>query len=137
MPMTELFNEKYKGTTVRIMFAWLSDYFIYYGVTLIFPTILKSLLVNSKIQGIMYFYLGALALLEMAANGAAPFILNHPLLGFKKGFFYCFLFTLICSLLIVIVGNGNLFALFFFIAIIKIANSLTGMVTHSLLSFST
>jgi hypothetical protein len=61
MPMTELFNEKYKGTTVRIMFAWLSDYFIYYGVTLIFPTLLKGLLANSTTPGIMYFYLGALA----------------------------------------------------------------------------
>jgi uncharacterized membrane protein len=75
----------------------------------------------------MYFYLGALASLEMAANSVEPFIMNYPKLGFKKGF-YCFMAILICSLLIILVENNNLIALFFFVAVIKIAISLTGMV---------
>ena len=41
IPLTEMFNDKYKPSTIRLISSWFSVCFIYYGVMLLLPSILQ------------------------------------------------------------------------------------------------
>jgi hypothetical protein len=135
-PVTELFNQQYGGTTIRIMAAWLINFVMYFGVILIFPTLLRKVLVHNQNQGVEYIFMGGLVVLELLATALTPYIVNHPRLGYKLGFIYCFLASMIASVVAMFIGNTDLGALFCCLAIICVANSLICTVSLSLCSFS-
>lgn len=41
IPLMEMFNDKYKPSTIRLISSWFSVCFIYYGVMLLLPSILQ------------------------------------------------------------------------------------------------
>ena len=41
IPLSEMFNNKYKESTIRLISSWFSVCFIYYGVMLLLPSILQ------------------------------------------------------------------------------------------------
>lgn len=41
VPLSEMFNKKYKASSIRLIASWFTVCFIYYGVMLLLPTILQ------------------------------------------------------------------------------------------------
>ena len=49
--MSELFSEQYSPITWRMMLVWLAQYFVYYGITLLMPTVIQSMFHHSTASG--------------------------------------------------------------------------------------
>jgi hypothetical protein len=47
IPISEMFNEKYKESTIRLLSSWFTVCFIYYGVMILLPSILQRVFSNS------------------------------------------------------------------------------------------
>jgi MFS family permease len=48
VPLSEMFNKKYKASTIRLILSWFTVCFIYYGVMLLLPTILQRVFTNAQ-----------------------------------------------------------------------------------------
>ena len=48
VPLSEMFNKKYKPSTIRLISSWFTVCFIYYGVMLLLPTILQRVFTKAN-----------------------------------------------------------------------------------------
>ena len=68
IPLSGIFNEKYKPSTLRLLFLWFTACFIYYGIMLLLPTILQRVFQKStRNKGIKYIFLVVLSIIEVIA----------------------------------------------------------------------
>ena len=115
------------------MAAWLANYFIYYGITLLLPTALQSVFNKSHtFKGFSYVYFAGLSIIEIAFYIITPYIMNHPQIGRKMGLFYGQFIVFVCSVLIIAFGTANVISIFLFMACIKASNSISFLVNPSL-----
>lgn len=129
IPMKEMFNETYFSSTVRLIISWFSGCFVFYGITVLLPSILEKHVTQSKSdQNIKYLFLILISILEVVGFSTATCIMDHPLIGRKKGVSYGFLIVLLVSSLIILIGESNFVVLLVALAIIKFSISSTFLV---------
>ena len=62
--MSELFKGKYKSITWRLTLTWLSTYFVYYGITLLLPTVIHRMFRQTTTNSsYVYLYMAGLSVL--------------------------------------------------------------------------
>ena len=131
--VSALFSETYKPTTIRLIVAWLGIYFIYYGITLLFPTIFHKIFAQKNPhQGIEYLYLLGLSVLELIFTWLSPAIMNHPAIGRKNAQLYSLIITFVASLLLIALQNVSFLVLFSLMACVKASNTVSLAVSYSL-----
>lgn len=108
------------------MVVWTAICFIYYGITLLLPTILQRVFVRAKANhNFKYIYMIAISALEILSYSLAPRIMNNPRVGRKKAVYSCLFITFLGSLSIIAFGEENIFALFVLMAIVKTTNTVS------------
>lgn len=103
IPIRQMFNEKYKPSTIRLLVSWFSVCFIYYGVMILLPSILERVFVKRD-QNFKYLFIVAISIIEVAGFYGSSIIVDHPLVGRKKGVYYGIIIIFVVSCLIPVVG---------------------------------
>ena len=123
--MSALFSTKYISVTFRMIIVWLSNYFVYYAITLLLPTILQKLFFKSHSSRYFeYIYLAAMSVLQLGCFAIAPVIMNHPNFRRKRTLSLAFIVQGLCGLIAMFFGNINPYFLFVFMALIITVNSI-------------
>ena len=105
IPMSEMFNEKYISSSIRLFVSWFSICFIYYGIMILLPTILERVFEKSHSnKNFKYMFLIAISMIEVAGFFLSSKIMDHPKVGRKKGVYYGLAIVFTVSLLIILMG---------------------------------
>lgn len=106
IPVSEMFNDKYKDSSIRLLSSWFSVCFIYYGVMILLPSILQRVFSRTHTnQNFKYLFIVVISMVEVAAFYFSSKIMDHPNMGRKKSVYYGFTTILIVTVLILIFGE--------------------------------
>jgi magnesium-transporting ATPase (P-type) len=105
LPLSEMFNEKYKESSIRLISSWFSVCFIYYGVMLLLPSILQRVFNKTHgSQNFKYFFIVVISVVEVGAFYFSSKIMDHPNIGRKKSVYYGLGTIFFVTMLIMIFG---------------------------------
>ena len=136
--MSALFSTKYISVTFRMIIVWLSNYFVYYAITLLLPTILQQLFFKSHSSRYFeYIYLAAMSVLQLGCFAVAPIIMNHPNFRRKRTLSLAFIVQGLCGFLAIFLGNSNPYVLFVLMGLIITVNSIAESVAKFIFRCST
>lgn len=91
IPISEMFNRKYKESTIRLLSSWFTVCFIYYGVMILLPSILQRVFSRTHSnQNFKYLFIVVISIVEVAAFYLSSMIMDHPNIGRKKSVYYGF-----------------------------------------------
>jgi MFS family permease len=132
IPISEMFNQKYKESSIRLLSSWFSVCFIYYGVMILLPSILQRVFSHSHTnQNFKYLFIVVISIVEVASFYLSSKIMDHPKIGRKRSVYYGFAAIFFVTALILLCGEENKVILFTAFVVIKFVASATFMVLQS------
>lgn len=87
------------------MFIWISINFIYYGLSMLLPTILERVFAKAKADpNFKYAYMIGISLIELCSYVVGPSLIDHPDIGRKRAIYSCLMVTFVLTIIIIVLG---------------------------------
>lgn len=122
----DLFNDKYRGMTLKMMVAWFSACFIYYGIFMLLPSILARN--NATSYDMKYLALIIINCFEILCFFIVIPLIESPLFGRKKTMWLTFLGVVALSMLLILAGESNTFVLLLSFLLMRMAIGINAVV---------
>lgn len=129
IPFSKLLEDKYRWITIKLMFAWFTVCFVYYGTMLLLPLILAQNFELSKSSS--YLTILVVSSVELVAFKLSYVVMDYPSLGRKNTTRYAFFLCLVASTILFVFETGPVSLTILFI-LIKCGVTIAIMV-HTLL----
>jgi hypothetical protein len=121
-----MISRKYKPITYKLLVAWFTVCFIYYGTMLLLPLILARNL-ESSIK-LNYSIIIAVSCVELLGFRFSYTLMEHPAFGRKNTARFSFLIAFVTSTVLLLFNTGPLFLGFLFM-VIKFSVSVSFLVS--------